>query len=165
MILPTWLVPWKLYLLGIVSAVTIATITLQQQHITRLQNSLQLQLEGRRADRATYAKAQAEATVKNLEDVRKAEAKQEQISKERSIEYQAGLADLRTRYQRLLSNSPTKDTPGSSSLPKAPSAPSGPDGTDELLLPSERLLRAQEIELQLMELQRWNREQAEVTIK
>lgn len=164
MTLPAWLVPWKLYLLGIVGALALSTITIQHFRIGTLTTELSAEKSGREADRQSYRRAQAEATATNLQQVRKVEAQQAQITEDVTHDYSIRLADLRSRYDKLRSANPTTKGPtGNPGLPQARPAPSGPNETDELLLPSERLLRAQEIELQLMELQNWNREQAKVT--
>jgi len=114
---------------------------------------------GRLADRRTYAKAQSDAAAANKIQVAKVE---QQYQRNSDDERQAYLAD-RARLHAGGVRGQTPSAASGAAGPARPSAPSaaasGADGADKLPLPPEELLRAQEIELQLMHLQSWAEKQ------
>lgn len=92
------------------------------------------------------------------------EVQQERITHEVSADYQARLADVRARYQRLLAETKADSRDGrQADLPGVPDTASGLDaGPSYCGLPAERALIATEQALQLGALQAWVRGQAAV---
>jgi lysozyme family protein len=113
---------------------------------------------------ANYRAAQAEAARQNIENVRKAEYQQQEISRNVEADYTARLAELRARYDRLRRNAASGSTASATDLPSLPDAASGSDGDANArfsLTVGERLTAA-EYALRLEALQQWVRRQAEM---
>jgi hypothetical protein len=124
--------------------------------LTDAQSALKAEKDARAADRLAYQLAQIDAAEKNREEVARKEAESQRISDNAKTAYERDLAELR----RLRAQGRTAE--GSAGKPGASedgAAAGGADGSDQLPLPPEELLRAQEIELQLMHLQGWVRDQ------
>ena len=113
--------------------------------------------ELRKSDRASYEAAQREAKAKNLAEVRQIEERQKEITDNAKDSYARDLAELRRLRSQTKAPGSKTSGPGVSVVPETTG---GADGADPLRLPPEELLRAQELELQLMHLQRWIQEQA-----
>jgi hypothetical protein len=135
-------------------ALALAVQTVRLHHaqgvLAKARSALKAEKAGRAADRASYVKAQADAAAKNKAEVKAKEAQSQRISDNAKTAYERDLADLHRLRQRTAQGSPGK--PGTS---KDGAAAAGADGADQLPLPPQELLRAQEIELQLMHLQGW----------
>ena len=109
----------------------------------------------RRDDRAAYRAAQLEAELRNRATVKKIETRHEEISDRVRSDYQRDLQRLREQSKA------NRGAPGGPGVSQVPQATGGADA-DGVQSPSCDLLCAQEIELRLMHLQIWVREQAGV---
>ena len=127
----------------------------ERKHSAKLANRVTELTELREADRKSYEAAQREAKAKNLEAVRQIEERHEQISDRVRSDYRRDLERLRSQTKAPGSKA---GGPGVSGVPETTG---GADGADPLRLPPDQLLRAQELELQLMHLQRWVQEQVQ----
>ena len=128
----------------------------EQRHSAKVEAQLVKAVEGRAADRTAYETAQREAAALNKAKVDKIEARSQEITADVANDYASDLARLRAELGRVRG----KDAPAQSAANGAGSGQTGEpaqgaDGADELPLPPQDLLRAAEIELQLMHLQDW----------
>lgn len=120
---------------------------------TKWRNQFTAEHKAREADRKAYSDAQAAAKAKNEATIKRVEHEQDRITQ-----------DVRTSYARDLERLRRQAAPGHAGGTQAPDngkAAGGADG-DGLRVPPEDLLRAQEIELRLLYLQRWVNEQTKV---
>lgn len=146
---------WKYTSAGLAIAllIFIGLWKMEQNRAGRLSREVAELTQLRKSDRARYEAAQAEAERRNKETVKKIEERNEAITGRVRSDYQRDLDRLRSQANRGKTSGP-----GVSSVPKATG---GADGADQVRLPPEELLRAQEIELQLKHLRQWVLDQAE----
>jgi FtsZ-interacting cell division protein ZipA len=137
--------------LAIALLIFIGLWKMEQNRAGKLANRVAELTELRKSDRARYEAAQAEAERRNKETVQKVEERNEAITDRVRSDYQRDLERL-----RLQANRGSTSGPGVSGVPKATG---GVDGPDQVRLPPDQLLRAQEIELQLKHLMGWIRGQ------
>lgn len=124
---------------------------IEQRHARKLDRRVTELVELRQADRARYEGAQAQAKAINQATVQKIEAENEKITNRIGADYRRNLERLRSQA--------AKGAAGRADLPKASEAPGGTDA-DGMPNSGCDLLCAQEIELRLLHLQDWVREQA-----
>ena len=154
---------WQLGCIVLALIATVQTLRLhaEQRHSTKLSEQVAKCDAARRADRQSYVTAQQQAQAANKAQVQKIEQQYQRNSDNEREAYLSDLAKLRAGRVR-----PQASTPASPSGPTGAPAPSGPsggiDGSGEVRLSSEEFLRAQEIELQLMHLENWVREQTSI---
>ena len=134
-----------------------------EHHDLATTRALGKERDGHTADIARWKAASEAATKFNTATIKRVETVQAAITEGVTNDYETQLADLRARYGRMHTASPSDKRPanGDRASP-VPASPGPVDGPNELLLPSDQLLRAQEIELQLMALQDWNQKQAAI---
>ena len=113
--------------------------------------------QGRAEDRAAYEKAQKDAAAKNKAEVAQQEAQSQRISDNAKTAYERDLAQLRADNQRLRSKA-APSSPGKPGVSEDGSATKGADGDGVQVSPDDHL-QAQEIELRLMYLQNWVKDQ------
>jgi hypothetical protein len=118
--------------------------------------------EARKADRATYEAAQAEAARKNAEQVQKIEQKQQEKTDAAKRAYDADLARLRAGGVRQQGTPAAKGAPGQPGASGVPSAPGGADGAPQVCVSAPDALSSAETELRLWHLQQWIAEQLQV---
>ena len=143
--------------LALFAAVQTIRVSAEKRHSQKVSQQLRKCSEGRQSDRRAYEQAQRDAAARNKAEVAKREARSQQISEETKSAYQNDLARLRADNLRLR----RKAAPGSaggSGLSENGTAPEGTDGDGVPLSPDE-YLQAQEIELRLMHLQNWVKQQ------
>ena len=140
--------PWKLIgfcALGMLVAGLFLALKLERTQNDKLKAQIEKCSEARRADRATYQRAQAEASLLNKAQVQRIEKKQQEITNEVSSDLNARLERLRRELSK-----PRPSAAGGS----PGSAGAGPDGesrpgSDEeagLCLAPDELLSAAESE-------------------
>jgi hypothetical protein len=141
-----------------VQTVRIEGLKIWPLSIDGLKKDLADERDGRKADRDTYAKAQAEARALNEKQVARIEKEQEAISNEIS-------RNLTARLERLRSELRSKAAPRNPGSPQAGpdgEAPGGADGEAGLCLTSEELLRAAENEERHDQLISWIEQQLKI---
>ena len=106
------------------------------------------------ADRQAYKAAQEQAKAKNEATIQRVEHEQEAITDRVRSDYARDLDRLRRQAAQ-------RPAGGAKASPDG-QAPGGAGETDPVRFPPERLLRAQEIELQLKHLIDWVSRQSEV---
>ena len=113
---------------------------------------------------AGYRKAAAEAEAADARNVTRVQTEQKEISDAVSTDYQRRLADVRARYDRLLSKAAANSGGGGGAAVFSVPEPAGrPDAaTPEAGLPAADALMASEQALQLRALQVWVEQQANV---
>lgn len=140
-----------LKLIAGVGAILLLVILIQDRNHWKAKSaSLTAQIA---ADRKAYESAQREAKARNIAQVQKIEAQHEAITDRVKSDYSRDLERLRQQANRG-----STSRPGVSGVPKAPggvNADGVPDASCDHLC-------AQEIELRLMHLQNWIREQATI---
>lgn len=146
-------IPWLRLLPGVIILALVIGVLIQRSHINSLGHKLDNERAGRIADRQSYTRAQDEAAAKNKADIARIQQKQKEVSDATENRYNRDLAELR----RLRSQAPRR-APGKPGVSQVPDAP-GTAPQEELRLPADQLLRAQEIELQLNSLIDWVNEQ------
>lgn len=144
----------SLGLLILVAALFIA-FKVEQRHSRKLAERNVVLTQLRESDRQAYEAAQREAALRNQAQVQKIEAKHEAITQAVRSNYARDLERLRAQAR---ANPRSPGQPGASGVPKAAG------GVDADGVPGAACdnLCAQEIELRLMHLQNWVREQAGV---
>jgi hypothetical protein len=125
------------------------------RHIRKADAQLVKCSQGRAADKAAYAKAQADAAANNKAHVANIEAQQKEITDDVEARYRTDLARLR------MSNAASQSAPSDPEISAPGKAPCGPDGK-ALSLPGPELLQARETELQLNALIDWVSQQTQV---
>lgn len=148
-------------LLGLlaVALLVITSVQTVQIHGFLWFDGLRDDLEECERDKNELKAAAVEAERLNKAQVQRIEADQEKVNAKISSDYSRDLARLRAEFVRRQA---AKSNPGSPEAGALPEAPGGVDGEDELRVPADRLLRAAEIELQLMKLQDWVEQQLNV---
>ena len=112
--------------------------------------------KARIADRQAYERAQEQAKAKNEATIKRVEHEQEAITDRVRSDYARDLDRLRRQAAQ-------RPPSGAQASPDG-QAPGGAGEADPVRFPSERLLRAQEIELQLKHLIDWVNRQSEVDL-
>jgi hypothetical protein len=141
--------------LAIALLIFIGLWKMEQNRAGRLSREVAQLVELRKSDRARYEAAQAEAERRNKETVRQIEDRHEEISDNAKDSYARDLAEL--RRLRAQANRGSTSGPGVSGVPKAPGGVDA-DGVPDIACDD---LCAQEIELRLLHLQNWIREQVQ----
>lgn len=155
--------PWKLIglcALGLFIASLIAALMIERRQSDKLKAQVEACAEARKADRETYARGQAEAALKNKEQVHRIKSAQEKINAEVSSDLHSRLERLRRELQqKAAAAGGAAKGPGASANGK----PTG--GTDEAAMvcfaPGE-LLRAAENEERHDQLISWLEKQLAV---
>jgi hypothetical protein len=120
--------------------------------------ALSLCQEGRAADRAAYAKAQADAAALNKVQVERVKSEQQEITQNAENRYNADLARLRAQLAAELqqsANAAHQGASGGSGLSDLPNAAAVPDDPSRVSIPKSLYVRGAELELQLERLQQW----------
>jgi FtsZ-interacting cell division protein ZipA len=143
--------------LAIALLIFIGLWKMEQRRAGKLADRVVELTELRKSDRASYEAAQREAELRNKATVQKIEERNEQISDRVRSDYQRDLQRLRDQSKA------NRGSPGGPGVSGVPKASGGVDGADQVRLPPEQLLRAQEIELQLKHLIDWVRGQSRPT--
>lgn len=149
----TWLLklkalPWGMIgiaALGMFVAGLMLALKLERTQNGKLKAQIEKCSEARRADRATYERAQAEAALKNKAQVQRIEKKQQEITDEVSSDLTARLERLR-RELRDKRPSAAGGSPGRAGAGSVPAAPGGVDEAAGLCLAPGELLSAAESE-------------------
>lgn len=140
--------PWKLIgyaALALFIGGLMLALKMERAHAAKLQAQIEKCAEARKADRASYGRAQAEAAAKNLREVREIEQRQEEISREAVETLNTRLRRLRSELRGKGAAAPTGAT-GQPGLPQSGNPAAGTDGAAGLCLTAEQLLRAAENE-------------------
>lgn len=116
---------------------------------------------GRIADRKAYEDAQKKAAELNKAQVNRIVSEQEKINAEAKSRYQRDLERLRAGGLRKDIAAP-QGSSGCSNPGAVPQAAAGVDGPAAMCVLREDLLRGAEVELRLLHLQEWIREQLQV---
>jgi hypothetical protein len=154
---------WLLTLL--IAALAVQTVRIEglkiwPLSIAGLKTELQAEKNARRADRDTYARAQAEARAKNEAEVKRITDEQERKSAEAKSNYERDLARVRAGGVRKDLAAPSRN-PGGSKAGTVPQAACR-DDEQNLCVSRARVLQAAEIELGRNALIDWINEQLKV---
>jgi hypothetical protein len=129
-------------------------------HLADARAALTHEKDGRRADRATYERAQAEAALKNKAQVQRIQTEQERINEEVSRDLHSRLERLRHELrQKAPAAGGSSQGPGAGADGKAAG---GADGAAGLCLAPSELLRAAENEERHDQLIQWIERQLKV---
>jgi hypothetical protein len=133
-----------------------------ERHDAATSRALGREKDAHTADIARWKAGSEAATALNKATIAKVERRQAIITKESTDEYAIQLADLRARYDRVRRAAPSHQRPanGVGSSP-VPDPASGADA-DGVPVSPDAALQASEIELRLLYLQEWVRQQAAV---
>lgn len=146
--LETWLafkaLPWKLIgycALGMALVLMYAALRIEQAQNVKLKAQIEKCADARKADRATYEKAQADAKAKNLEDVRQREANQQRLNDETVSNLNARLERLRSELRQRASA--PQGHPGQPGPPEAGSGSGAAEAPGVCLTPEEHVRAAE----------------------
>jgi hypothetical protein len=138
--------PWRLIGIAAIGFLILAlgvALKMERTQNAKLKAQIAACVEARKADRATYERAQVEAALANKRQVEKIEQQQQDITNEVSSDLHARLERLR-RELRAQGSAPD-GAPGSPGAGPIPEAPGGADGQAVCLAP-DKFLRAAENE-------------------
>ena len=156
------MLPWKL--IGVGAAIMafgllFATLRLEQAHSAKLKVQVERCSDARKADRASYERAQTDAKAKNIAEVKAIEARQEQVNAETKSKYANDLARVRAGgvRQDLAAPSSPAGKPGASGVPQTTCRADDAN----LCVSRARIVQAAEIELSRNALIDWVERQSE----
>lgn len=136
--------------------ILISIVCYQSSQIHKWHTQADKQAAARIADRLLYEAAQKQAEAQNLAHIAQIEKQQDAINEKARSDYRRDLDRLRSQPRT------DQGASGGSKAPPDGKAPGGAGSTDPLRLPPEKLLRVQEIELQLQYLIDWVNRQSQI---
>ena len=156
--------PWRLIGIAAIGFLILAlgvALKMERTQNAKLKAQITACVEARKADRATYEKAQAQAALQNKQQVDRIKGDQERVNDETKAKYERDLARLRAGGLRPEYAAPASPSQGSGTGP-VPDATGGADA-ETVPVPRTVILQAAEGELRCNALIDWINSQVAVS--